>query len=77
MVMIDYPYQEVSEPPSSIELVSLDVTNYSPSMVLWCMNNITKYWCYCINWQKTECIGVYTFHFESEEDRAMFILKWT
>ncbi len=73
MVMIDYAYQAVDAPPSELpDMVWLDVTNYSSNMVIWCKNNITRYWCHCENWNKM----CYTFHFESEEDRAMFILRW-
>ena len=73
MAMIDFLYQAVIEPPSILpDMVFLDIDNYSPAMVMWCHSYITKYWCYCRNYEKI----CYTFHFESEEDRAMFILRW-
>lgn len=75
MVMIEFPYQPVDKAPSILpDMVFLDIEPelYSSTMVIWCKNNITKYWCYCPNWNKL----CYTFHFESEEDKTMFILKW-
>ena len=69
---IDFSYQAVNEPPSTLpDMVFLDIKNYTPTMILWCNKNITKYWCYCPNWNNS-----YTFYFESAADKAIFILRW-
>lgn len=61
------------KPPRLSNLVSLDVKEFVPQMVTWCNINLSKYWCY-----DSIIAGYqyYTFYFESEADRTMFILKW-
>ena len=67
-----FPYQPLdSQQWSKLpDTVFVDVNTYSLSMILWCKRNITKYWHY-----NRHCYST-TFHFESEEDRAIFILRW-